>query len=623
MKIRASIIGKNSTLYKAYKDEIHSRFEISCELSHSEVEGYQKEITNPIVFCFDPKSYEANVKFLKLTKSKMEGQLVYISTSAVYACAYTRTYNYPALKKKIENVLIPQKKVKILRVGVVKELVELDHFCGRVKLTNAKDFVVALNTCLDEKKNKIIDAWTLQTLPNKSILKKVSLQLLLTISKVTTKGFFLTRPIDLLFRIISFKNYGYTFLSNYHSQTQHKNIVVGSGLSALGVVSAFEDKKRIEDVLLIHDYSSKTFHHEKSNSKRSIEYKGQGGNSNYWHSVISLFLTEKKHKKTRKKFLSKTVSISDEEINKGYSFIPFFPIRPVRKIKSIMGSKKMIDDKVLLYEEQSNTSSNIIYCENQEFFSEKTFLCTGTLSTLNLLFKSNIISEKEVFLDEHLVGYFGQFTLNKKSRIESPKYNLRGHFKKYQQIILSKDRKLFSTFRPALLKMKSLSEASKYRDFFSQQSGSIFTGLIKKLNIALLLEAVYNKFGFVPIKSNTFNITGHITSNSNVKITLDHDKPLTIEYLEKKIELTEEEISSLKKFISKKYPVESILIPKLSKVSPGLHFLNAKFRNNSSVKITNENLFCFSTFLFDSDSITHPSFDLLVDSYDKTNSIIK
>ena len=180
-------------------------------------------------------------------------------------------------------------------------------------------------------------------------MKKVSLQLLLTISKVTTKGFFLTRPIDLLFRIISFKNYGYTFLSNYHSQTQHKNIVVGSGLSALGVVSAFEDKKRIEDVLLIHDYSSKTFHHEKSNSKRSIEYKGQGGNSNYWHSVISLFLTEKKHKKTRKKFLSKTVSISDEEINKGYSFIPFFPIRPVRKIKSIMGSKKMIDDKVLLF----------------------------------------------------------------------------------------------------------------------------------------------------------------------------------------------------------------------------------------------------------------------------------
>ena len=171
--------------------------------------------------------------------------------------------------------------------------------------------------------------------------------------------------------------------------------------------------------------------------------------------------------------------------------------------------------------------------------------------------------------------------------------------------------------------MKSLSEASKYRDFFSQQSSSIFTGLIKKLNIALLFEAVYNKFGFVPIKSNTFNITGHITSNTNVKITLDHDKPLTIEYLEKKIELTEEEISSLKKFISKKYPVESILIPKLSKVSPGLHFLNAKFRNNSSVKITNENLFCFSTFLFDSNSITHPSFDLLVDSYDKTNSIIK
>ena len=108
--MRASIIGKNSTLYKAFKDEIHKSFEIACELSHNEVEGYQKEITNPIVFCFDPKSYEANVKFLKLIKSKMEGQLVYISSTAVYACAYTRTYNYPTLKKKIENVLIPQKK---------------------------------------------------------------------------------------------------------------------------------------------------------------------------------------------------------------------------------------------------------------------------------------------------------------------------------------------------------------------------------------------------------------------------------------------------------------------------------------------------------------------------------
>jgi hypothetical protein len=171
--------------------------------------------------------------------------------------------------------------------------------------------------------------------------------------------------------------------------------------------------------------------------------------------------------------------------------------------------------------------------------------------------------------------------------------------------------------------MKSLSEASKYRDFFSQQSSSIFTGLIKKLNIALLFEAVYNKFGFVPIKSNTFNVTGHITSNSKVKITFNQDNSPTIDYLEKKIELTEEEIRNLKLFISNKYAIESVVTPKFSKVSPGLHFLNAKFSNKNAVKITRENLFCFGTFLFDSNSIAHPSFDLLVDSYNKTNSIIK
>ena len=95
------------------------------------------------------------------------------------------------------------------------------------------------------------------------------------------------------------------------------------------------------------------------------------------------------------------------------------------------------------------------------------------------------------------------------------------------------------TIRPALFGFKSLVKASSYRDFFGSGSSTIMINMLKKLNLALVLEALYNKFGLKVLKSNKYNIAGHIESNHSVTIHLSKSNNPEVEYGEKNISLSD------------------------------------------------------------------------------------
>ena len=59
------------------------------------------------------------------------------------------------------------------------------------------------------------------------------------------------------------------------------------------------------------------------------------------------------------------------------------------------------------------------------------FLCTGSISSLDILYKSNLINDDKVILSEHLVGYFGQIILNKKNNLDKTIFKFNGHFKRF------------------------------------------------------------------------------------------------------------------------------------------------------------------------------------------------
>ena len=619
MNKQITIIGSNSILYNKIKDQL-TNYNI-IELSHKDLCSV-KEIVNPVVFSYSKESLSDNLDMLDLVLKKTTGKIIYISTSAVYACAVSNKYSYASNKKNIENHIISRDNVVIIRIGLVENLFDKAKICGQIKYSSIAKIVSCIIGAF-ERNIKIIDAW--ETIHIKgSILNNVFLKIELLLLKIFKSYFFYTRPIDLIFKLIGFNNYGYTFLSNNHQTKSKKNTIIGSGMSSLGVLTAInETQLNLDDTILIHDFSSKSYH---SVNNKTIEYKGNGGNSNYWHSVISIFLRNRNIDFSRQFFFNLFYNKSYNLLKKGYSFIPIKPLRPLKKIFKMIDKTSIFDDELIFVERGVENCNNLVlHTKRNTFYTKNVFLCTGSLSSLDILFKSNLITDDKVFLSEHLVGYFGQITLNKKSNLDRTIFKFNGHFKRFHNILLNPNRSMFATLRPALFGFKSLETASSFRDFFGRGSSSIFINLIKKFNLALILEAMYNKFGLKFFNSKKYNIVGHIESKNSVNIQLSKSERPKIKYDQKNIKFNKEEIENINKYFSSKYNMDSIIISEKTSVSPGLHFLNAS--NIDLIPIDLDSLakyhiYPFGTYLFQNHAPTHPTYDLFVDSYLKTKKIL-
>jgi hypothetical protein len=619
-----TIVGKNSLLYSSVKKELEEKSVYIIEYSHKEIWNL-KSIENPVIFSYSKKNLSENLELIKFISTIKKGKLIYISTTATFANSYSNSYKYPILKKQIENCLIKMGNVSIIRVGVVSELVDLNQFHGTIKISTSKLISRAITDNINYNSNNIYtDAWTEKEIESTNNRFKLFLNIEKILFDLLGDFFFMTRPLDLFFRFLNYKNYGYTFLSNNYKIKKHENTIIGAGMSSFGVLTAIkESKSNLDSTIIIHDFSSKLFH---SVNKKNVEYRGNGGNSNYWHSVISIFRMDKELEAARRHFFTLFYNKSYNFLNKGFSFIPLKPLRPLAKIIKIINKSKIIDDE-LIYIEKSidNAQELILHTKRNTFYTDRVFLCTGTISSLDLLFKSNLIKDDKVVLSEHLVGYFGQVILNKKSNLDRTIFKFNGHFKRFHNILLKPNRSMFVTLRPALFGFKSLETASSFRDFFGRGSSSIFINLIKKFNLALILEAMYNKFGIKFFSSKRYNIAGHIESKNSVSIQLSTSANPKIIYAEKNIKLNKDEIDNINKYLNSKYNIDSIIISEKTSVSPGLHFLNASNIGMIPIDLNGlakDHIYPFGTYLFQNHAPTHPTYDLFVDSYLKTKKIL-
>ena len=100
-------------------------------------------------------------------------------------------------------------------------------------------------------------------------------------------------------------------------------------------------------------------------------------------------------------------------LNEGFSFIPFKPLRPLSKVVKIINESNIIDDELIYIERSKDNAQELVLHTKRNTFYTNIFLCTGTILSLDLLFKSNLITDDRVVLSEHLL-LFGQIILNKK-----------------------------------------------------------------------------------------------------------------------------------------------------------------------------------------------------------------
>jgi hypothetical protein len=208
-----SVIGKNSNLYKLLSKEIHQKFTVYCELSHSEVEK-ASQIVNPIVFSFDPKNEESNRRLIEKVVSKTVGKLIYISSTSSDVYDVVKMYRYPRLKWHIERFIRTVPNYAIVRVGVVGELTDLSCFYGHIKLSTKESILDAIKQSLDRNSGIVYyNAWVYE-FKNGPLFKKLIYRILFGVYKTSPLLFYALRPLDFILRKLKFYNYGYTFISN-------------------------------------------------------------------------------------------------------------------------------------------------------------------------------------------------------------------------------------------------------------------------------------------------------------------------------------------------------------------------------------------------------------------------
>jgi hypothetical protein len=400
------------------------------------------------------------------------------------------------------------------------------------------------------------------------------------------------------------------------------HVVVGMGMSALGVIEALS-LDATESILVVDIGSSEDeVYNTSNNSKFKFGKVGDGGSSDLWHGVISrLSAINSIEYDNIFDMLLKTYypGLSICCFDK-HSFIPLKPLRPKKVIKNKFKGKIEILYNCLNYFEYHETHV-ILFFNDLKIITSKLWLCSGPQGTLKILNKSKLLSDKEYFIDEHLVGYIGQIGRRNINGFDNINYAKNGHMKPFVTIRQDGIRSMYLNVRPAHLGFRNLAYASKYRNFFGKSTGDILINLFSKFNPALILEALYNKFGIV-IRSSIYNIVGHIEIERAIKFDV---KTCEFTLREENVELSKPELDLLKsRFGDSFYSHNPILL------SPGLHLLNlskpigihyldddllSSFKDNTSV-------FLCSGLSLKVKSPEHPTFSLLVYSYLKAKKYI-
>ena len=589
--MKLTILGKNSVLYKSLRSDMLKEYKVK-EYSHSEVHLIEEGAVC-IIFSLAP-SLQENISLInKLTARKIE-KIIYISTSAIYSFAKGVGSGYPDLKRKIENYLLNKvkKPVTCIRLGIPEYKWGDYKLTGKLAITGNSQFMDALRRCYcgDEP---VIDCFEVETFKSSLISKSYRA----LYDWFPSKTRILLLPLILLLKFSKHLSYGYTLESSlFFASNNFRVLVAGNGLSALGVHLALHDLNSEKCVISL----ASSDRSDVSYLKSVLEY-GKFGNSNFWHGVLSRYAKGDTYEVVRLNLLKKFYKI--DEFRKNWSFVPFRPIRPKNHIKNTKNLN--------IHRFVTNSDKVFVYCEELVIPVDELILCLGVFGSISVLYNSGVLKDGDYTLDDHSVGYLGQLRFDDKRKHGNDNLLLRrnGYFRKNFKI----GGEFSGVIRPAIGRFLDINYAIKYRSFYARKSSTIITNLLKKLNVALLLEAVYNKFGVQLVKSKYYNMFGHFVVKDAVKVVL-RDNMIEVIDVKNSIYI---DSNMYRESLEDLFPnAMEIDVTKKVSLSPGIHFVNLKQAGDSlDVFTTSKNVHVYSSASLPSLGPEHISLDLMVESY--------
>jgi hypothetical protein len=309
------------------------------------------------------------------------------------------------------------------------------------------------------------------------------------------------------------------------------DIIIGSGLSALGVVLGL--RRGAGRILVVAGAESGLRHYP--GSKVPAARGGRGGMGEYWHGIIPLSLQHRPGGLDDESWgrlasqLYPTAALADH-IGKAQYFVPRRPVRPAEHFATLarQGEIEIADcDVTWIDPEPGSNGLHRVVAADRKFLARRLWVCAGALATPALLTSSGLIQTCKRNVSDHIIGYAGQIASDEvsESMMATVEGSRDGVFFPFR---FGGGYKHFFTLRPARFDFATVDAGITKRAVFGLPTSRIMSGLAGNISPGLIAEALYNKFGlfanasrysvyFQTVAAEAYSIeeNGQLVLNSN------------------------------------------------------------------------------------------------------------
>ena len=186
-------------------------------------------------------------------------------------------------------------------------------------------------------------------------------------------------------------------------------IVIGSGLTALGLTLGFPADRR---VLVVGGPASGAFSYYDGSRRHVNSYVGYGGLGTYWHGAISTAIGKPLHaggksfQELTRRFYPRTDFANHAGLP--WLFVPWLPIRPKNEWRRLreerQGRLEVVHD--LVTHITPSEREVVVHTPGGSYRAERVWLCAGPLHTPSLLNRS-LGSVSRPFVSDHVFCYLG------------------------------------------------------------------------------------------------------------------------------------------------------------------------------------------------------------------------
>jgi hypothetical protein len=282
------------------------------------------------------------------------------------------------------------------------------------------------------------------------------------------------------------------------------DIIIGSGLSALGAALGLDPRQRI---LVLAGPSPGVFAHYDARRIVPCAYLGTGGLGNYWHGVIPMSQTANFGRATESDFANLFARFYPgtplaQVLRQPQLFVPWQPIRPANeltRLAHVNGGALTLRTQTMDRFSFGDSRVLVRTLDGSQYRSRRLWIAAGSLHTPALLERSLGGRFARGYVSDHALCYVGLLGGQPAPAITRTRDGtfFPAHYES--------SAKTLYTLRPARFAFRKLDVGIEQRAVFGLPTGSAVVKIMRRMSPALVAEALYNRAGVFP-KAGAYSV---------------------------------------------------------------------------------------------------------------------